>query len=164
MLVFEDILGAMRSRVGGCAAGTGWGGQHDVGVEMAHRAAPAKLLCPASTLQLGRKEIWGRQGCRAASIPALAQGSPGRCQGACLGSCSGGEPKGTGLLVCSQPHPSFALLNKSWSDMGAVSSCLLSSNCRQETSPWAPLRLEEGSDPEHVSITNPSASKGLPLV
>lgn len=26
-------------------------------VEMVHRAAPAKLLCPASALQLGRKEI-----------------------------------------------------------------------------------------------------------
>lgn len=32
VLVFEDILWAMRSQAGACAAGTGWGGQHDVAV------------------------------------------------------------------------------------------------------------------------------------
>lgn len=67
------------------------------------------------------------QGCIRLSF---GTGQPRQVPGNSLGSCSGWEQKGTGLLFYSQPHPSFALLKKNWSDVGAGSSCLLSRKAR----------------------------------
>lgn len=77
------------------------GGQHDVGGERGLLGGLQLQNCsvlPVPCSWGGRKP----EADRAASIPALAQGSPGGCQGTCLGGPPGGEGKGIG--VARAPH------------------------------------------------------------
>ena len=124
--VFEDILGAMGSGAGGCVAGAGWG-QHDVGGEQRWLGGLQLQNC----CDLPVPCSWGGRKCEAGKAAGLCPSQPwhraaleGAKELAWEGLLVGkrremGLP---GLLTYSQPHPSLALLNKTWwSDAGAGS-------------------------------------------